>query len=56
VTVTLAPSGDVTGVSVSGAAFTNTVEADCIAAKFRAIHVPAFTGGDYVARKSVTIE
>jgi hypothetical protein len=56
VSVTFAPSGDVTGASVQGAAFTNTVEGDCIAAKFRGIHIPAFSGNDFVARKSVTIE
>jgi hypothetical protein len=41
---------------VQGASFTNTVEGDCIAAKFRALHIPPFTGPDFVARKSVTIE
>jgi hypothetical protein len=56
VSVTFAPSGDVTGASVQGAAFTNTVEGECIAAKFRALHIPAFTGNDFVARKAVTIE
>jgi hypothetical protein len=56
VSVTFAPSGDVTGAAVAGAAFSNTVEGECIAAKFRALHIPAFTGNDFVARKSVTIE
>jgi hypothetical protein len=56
VAVTFAPSGDVTGASVQGAAFTNTVEGECIAAKFRALHIPAFAGAEFVAKKSVTIE
>lgn len=56
VSVTFAPSGDVTGAAVQGAAFTNTVEGECIAAKFRALHIPAFTGNEFVARKAVTIE
>jgi hypothetical protein len=56
VSITFASSGDVTGASVQGAAFTNTVEGECIAAKFRALHIPAFTGADFVARKTVTIE
>src|SRR6185295_14725166 len=49
VSVTFAPSGDVTGASVGGA-FANSIEAACIAARFRALHVPAFTGGDVVVR------
>jgi hypothetical protein len=56
VAVNFAPSGDVTGASVQGAAFSNTVEGECIAAKFRALHIPAFTGNDFVARKTVSIE
>jgi hypothetical protein len=56
VSVTFAPSGDVTGAAVQGAAFKDTVEGECIAAKFRALHIPAFSGNDFLARKSVTIE
>ena len=56
VAVTFAPSGDVTGATVQGASFSNTVEGDCIAAKFRALHIPPFSGTEVVARKSVTIQ
>jgi outer membrane biosynthesis protein TonB len=56
VSVTFAPSGDVTGASAQGAGFTNTMEGECIAAKFRALHIPAFTGNEFVAKKTVTIE
>ena len=56
VSITFAPSGDVTGATVQGAAFSNTVEGECIAAKFRALHIPAFAGSDFVTKKTVAIE
>jgi hypothetical protein len=56
VSITFAPSGDVTGATVQGASFSNTIEGECIAAKFRALHIPAFSGSDFVARKTVAIE
>jgi len=55
VTVTFAPSGEVTGASVGGA-LANSVEGSCIAAKFRALHVPPFVGADVVVRKSFSID
>jgi hypothetical protein len=56
VSITFAPSGDVTGATVLGTSFSNTVEGDCIAAKFRALHIPPFSGTDVVVHKAVTIE
>jgi hypothetical protein len=56
VSVSIAPSGDATGATVQGALFSNTVEGECIAAKFRALHIPPFTGNDVMVRKTVTID
>ena len=56
VSVTFAPSGDVIGAVVSGALFSNTVEGECIAAKFRNLHIPPFSGNEIVVRKTVTID
>jgi hypothetical protein len=56
VSVTIAPNGEVTGATVLGSLFSSTLEGECIAAKFRSIHIPPFTGGDFMARKTVAIE
>jgi hypothetical protein len=56
VSVTFAPSGDVTGAIVRGAAFANTVEGDCISVKFRSLHVTPFTGDSITSRRSITFQ
>jgi hypothetical protein len=55
VTVTFAPSGQVVSATV-GAPFTGTLEAECISGKFRALHVPPFSGDPVVLRKSVRMQ
>jgi hypothetical protein len=56
VSVTIAPSGDATGAVVTGPPFAHTLEGECIAGKFRAVHVPAFRGDMINVRKSVTLQ
>ncbi len=56
VSVTIAGSGDATGAVVQGPPFAHTLEGDCIAAKFRAIHIPAFRGDSINVRKSVSLQ
>jgi hypothetical protein len=56
VSVTIAASGDATGAVVTGPPFAHTLEGDCIAAKFRSVHVPAFRGDTINVRKSVTLQ
>jgi hypothetical protein len=54
ISVTFAPSGEAVGAIVSGAPFANTLEGQCMAAKFRTLHVPPFTGGEVIVRKSIS--
>jgi hypothetical protein len=56
VSVTIASSGDATGATVTNPPFAHTLEGECIAAKFRAVHVPAFKGDTINVRKSVTLQ
>jgi DNA polymerase-3 subunit gamma/tau len=56
VSVTIAGSGDATGAVVQGPPFAHTMEGECIAAKFRAIHIPAFKGDSINVRKSVSLQ
>jgi len=56
VSVTFATTGEAVGAIVSGAPFANTLEGGCIAAKFKALRVPPFTGSEVIVRKSVTIK
>jgi hypothetical protein len=51
--VTFAPTGEAVGAVVVGAPFANTLEGQCMAAKFRTLHVPPFTGGEVIVRKSI---
>ena len=55
VAVSFAPSGRPAAVSVVGGGFTGTMEGECIAAKFRAIRVPEFTGDRVTVYRSVRI-
>jgi hypothetical protein len=54
ISVTFAPSGEAVGAVVGGAPFANTLEGQCMAAKFRTLHVPAFTGAEVIVRKSIS--
>ncbi len=55
VIVSFAPSGRAAAVSVVGSPFAGTLEGECIAAKFRAIQVPEFTGDRVTMYRSVKI-
>jgi hypothetical protein len=55
VTVTFAPSGNVTSAVVDSAPFAGTPVGGCIAGKFRAAHVPAFSGGNVTVGKSFSL-
>jgi hypothetical protein len=55
VSVTFAPSGNVTSSVVDGAPFAGTSVGGCVAAKFRSAHVPAFGGGPVTVKKSFSI-
>jgi hypothetical protein len=52
--VTFAPTGEAVGAVVSGAPFANTLEGQCMAGKFRTLHVPPFTGAEVIVRKSIS--
>ena len=54
--VTFAPSGEAVGAVVSGSPFANTLEGQCMAGKFRTLHVPPFTGGEVIVRKSINFQ
>ena len=54
ISVTFAPTGEAVGAFVSGAPFANTLEGQCMAAKFRTLHVPPFTGAEVIVRKSIS--
>jgi hypothetical protein len=53
ISVTFVPSGEAAGAIVMGAPFANTIEGQCMAAKFRTLHVPPFTGPEVIVRKSI---
>lgn len=55
VVVTFAPSGRVTSATVSGPPFAGTPAGGCIASRFRAARVPAFSGEAVTVSKTVTI-
>jgi hypothetical protein len=54
ISVTFAPSGEAVGAVVSGSPFANTLEGQCMAAKFRTLHVPPFAGPEVIVRKSIS--
>ncbi|MCH2109264.1 MAG: hypothetical protein MK135_08040, partial [Polyangiaceae bacterium] len=56
VVVVFSPSGRVTSATVSGKPFAGTPTGGCIASRFRAIRVPAFTGEFVTVRKRVLIQ
>lgn len=55
VSVTFAPSGRATRSVVNGAPFGGTTTGSCVAAAFRSLSVPAFTGDPVTVTKSVSI-
>jgi len=55
VVITFAPSGAVQSAVVEGAPFEGTAAGACVAAHFRAVRVPAFSGSPFKVRKSFTI-
>jgi hypothetical protein len=54
ISVTFAPSGEAVGAIVGGSPFANTLEGQCMATKFRTLHVPAFSGPEVIVRKSIS--
>lgn len=55
VTVTFAPSGNVTSAVVDSPPFAGTPVGGCVAGKFRGAHVPAFSGGNVTVGKSFSL-
>lgn len=55
VTVIFAPNGSVKSATVDSSPFEGTPVGGCIAGKFRAAHVPAFSGGEVKVGKSFTL-
>jgi predicted Zn finger-like uncharacterized protein len=55
VVVLFAPSGAAQSATVSGAPFEGTPTGACVAARFRGVHVPAFSGSPFSVSKSFTI-
>lgn len=53
-TVTFAPSGSVASVSVSGP-FAGTAVGSCVAGRYRALHLPAFSGGSVTLGSSFVV-
>jgi hypothetical protein len=55
VKVTFQPNGTVSSVEVDAAPYSGTSVGGCVAAKFRAAHIPAFGGSSVTVGKSFTI-
>jgi predicted Zn finger-like uncharacterized protein len=55
VVVLFAPSGAAQSATISGAPFEGTPTGACVAARFRGVHVPAFSGSPFSVSKSFTI-
>ncbi len=55
VVVLFAPSGGAQTATISGAPFEGTPTGACVAARFRGVHVPAFSGSPFSVSKSFTI-
>jgi predicted Zn finger-like uncharacterized protein len=55
VVVVFAPSGATQSASVSGAPFEGTPTGACVASRFRAVRIPAFSGSPFSVSKSFTI-
>jgi predicted Zn finger-like uncharacterized protein len=55
VVIVFAPNGNPQSVSVTGAPFSGTPTAACVAARFRAVRVPSFGGSPFSVSKSFSI-
>jgi predicted Zn finger-like uncharacterized protein len=55
VLVTFSPTGSVQSAVVDGPPFEGTPAGACVASRFRAVRVPAFSGSPFKVRKSFTI-
>ncbi len=55
VVVMFAPSGAAQSATVSGPPFEGTPTGACVSARFRGVHVPAFSGSPFSVSKSFTI-
>jgi predicted Zn finger-like uncharacterized protein len=55
VIVVFAPSGAAQSATVTGPPFEGTPSGACVAARFRGVHVPAFSGSPFSVSKSFTI-
>ena len=53
--ITFAPNGSVSNVTADQPPFAGTAVGGCVAAKFRAARVPAFSGGSVKVGKSFSI-
>ncbi|MCL2448560.1 MAG: hypothetical protein FWD17_06415, partial [Polyangiaceae bacterium] len=55
VVVVFAPSGAAQSASVTGDPFEGTPTGGCVAAHFKSVHVPAFSGSPFSVSKSFTV-
>jgi hypothetical protein len=55
VVVVFAPNGSAQSATISGPPFEGTPTGACVAARFRGVHVPAFSGSPFSVAKSFTI-
>ncbi len=55
VVVLFAPSGAAQSATISGPPFEGTPTGNCVAGRFRAVRVPAFSGSPFSVSKSFTI-
>jgi len=55
VVVLFAPAGGAQSATISGPPFEGTPTGACVAARFRGVHVPAFSGSPFSVSKSFTI-
>ena len=56
VKVTFGPNGQVNNSEIEGPPFAGTAVGGCIAGKFRAAHVPPFSGAPVAVGKSFSLE
>ncbi len=54
IAVTFAPAGNVTAAVIESGPFVGTSAGGCVAAKFRTVRVPAFTGEPVTVHKSIS--
>jgi hypothetical protein len=53
--IVFAPTGGAQSVTINGPPFEGTPTANCVAGRFRGVHVPAFSGSPFSVSKSFTI-